>query len=135
MNSPLRLHPVLALALLQPQLLLDHAAACSDLLLAEAEAAAGQWRRRGLCWALAAGCGLLAAMLAGTALLLWASLPAGSLPHPQAMAIIPLLPLLPGLLAWHALGQAPAPAFTLLRQQLAGDLHLMRQASAVSPAV
>ena len=26
------------------------------------------------------------------------------------------------------------PAFALLRQQLAGDLHLMRQASAVSPA-
>lgn len=134
MTSPLRLHPVLELALLQPQLLLDHAAACSELLLVEADAAASHWRRRGLWSALAAGSLLAVIVLAGVALLLWAALPAGSLSHPQALVIIPLLPLLPGLLAWQALAQPQPAAFALLRQQLDADLHLMRRASAVSPA-
>ena len=125
---------MLALALLQPQLLLDHAAACTELLLAEAEAAAAQWRRQGLWSAVAAGCGVAAVVLAVTALMLWAVLPAGSLPYPLALLVVPLLPLVPGLLAWRRVGQARPPAFALLRQQLTGDLQLLREASAAPSA-
>jgi hypothetical protein len=127
-GTPL-MHPLLGLALLQPQLLIDHASACADLMLAEADVAAAQWRRQAL-WAALAGAGfVLAFSLAGTGLMLWATLPEGSLARPPwlwALAAVPLLPLLLGLLALQAARRRAPPAFGLLRRQLAQDLDLLR---------
>lgn len=127
------MHPLLALALLQPQLLVEHVSACAELLAAEAEAAAAQWRRQGVWMAVAAAGLMLAAALAGTALLLWASLPTGSLSQPLLLWLVPLVPLVPGLLALVAARRPQPPAFALLRQQLAADLRLLQQATPGTP--
>lgn len=129
-SSASRTHPLLALALLQPQLLVEHASACAELLAAEAEVAAAQWQRQGAWLAVAAAGLVLAAALAGTALLLWAALPTGTLAQPLLMWLVPLLPLVPGLLALAAARRRHPPAFALLRQQLAVDMRLLRQATA-----
>ncbi len=121
--------PLLGLALAQPQLLVEHAAACAELCVAEATIARRQWRRQGL-WAVLAVSGLvLAAALAGTALMLWAALPTGTPPHPLWLLGVPVPPLLLGLgAAWAAQRPAP-PAFGLLRRQLAADLQRLREAA------
>jgi len=121
------MHPLLALALLQPHLPIAHASACVELLAAEADVAAAHWRRQGLWMAVAAGGLMLSAALAGTALLLWAALPTGTLPQPQLLWLVPLVPLVPGLLALVAARRPQPPAFALLRQQLAADLRLLQQ--------
>jgi hypothetical protein len=126
--------PLLQLALWQPQLLLDHALACGELGVAEGALALQQWRQRAL-WALLAVAGLvLAAALAGTALMLWAALPTGSLPHPQWLVGVPLPALLLGLGSAFAARRGAPPAFGLLRQQLAADLQRLREAAAQPPA-
>ncbi len=126
-------HPLLALALLQPQLLIDHALAAAELLGAEAAEAAAQWRRQALLGLLAAACTGLAAMLAGTAGLLWAALPEGSLAHPWLLALVPLLPLPPGFIAWRLSQRPLPPAFALLRLQWADDRRLLQPAAAAGP--
>ncbi len=123
-------HPLLTLALLQPQLLIDHALAAADLLGAEAVQAAAQWRRQTLLGLLAAACVGLAAGLAGTAVLLWAALPSDSLAHPSVLALLPLLPLLPGFIAWRLSQRPLPPAFALLRLQWADDRRLLQPAAA-----
>jgi hypothetical protein len=127
------MHPLLALALLQPHLLIAHASACVELLAAEADVAAAHWRRQGLWMAVATGGLMLGAALAGTALLLWAALPTGTLPQPLLLWLVPLVPLVPGLLALLAARRQPPPAFALLRQQLVADLQLLQQATPGTP--
>jgi hypothetical protein len=125
--------PLLQLALWRPQLLLDHALACGELGMAEGALALQQWRRRAL-WGVLAVAGLvLASALAGTALMLWAALPTGSLPHPQWLIGVPLPALLIGLGAAFVAQRPAPPAFGLLRQQLAADLQRLREAAAPPP--
>lgn len=124
------MHPLLALALLQPHLLIAHASACVELLAAEADVAAAHWRRQGVWMATAAAGLMLGAALAGTALLLWAALPTGTLPQPLLLWLVPLVP---GLLALLAARRQQPPAFALLRQQLAADLRLLQQATPGTP--
>ena len=126
--------PLLQLALWQPQLLLDHALACGEHGVAEGTLALQHWRQRAL-WTLLAVAGLvLAAALAGTALMLWAALPTGSLPHPQWLVGVPLPALLLGLGAGAVAWRRAPPAFGLLRRQLAADLQRLREAAAQPPA-
>lgn len=132
-GSPL-LGLALDLAWRQPQLLLDHASACAELAGAEADLA-WQHARRQFLWSTMATAGLvLAATLAGTAVMLWAALPTGSLPHPQWLWAVPLPPLLLGLVGLVR-ARRPSPAlFGLLRHQLADDLRRLRATTRPAPS-
>ena len=70
------LHPLIQLAATRPQLLLDHAAAWADLLGAECRPAVAARVQRLLLLALAALLLAVALVLGGTALMLWALVPA-----------------------------------------------------------
>jgi hypothetical protein len=126
----LRLHPLLHLVVQQPQLLVDHAAGYAEVAMAEAARAAAQWERR-VAWQLAASTSLvMALLLAGVGVMLWAALPPGSIARPGLLASVPLLPLMLALVAQFRARRAGShPAFELLRRQAASDLMLLRDAS------
>lgn len=121
------IHPVFRLAAAQPLWLAEHAAAYASLL-SEELVRSGERLQRRLVLQLAGGaCLLVAATLAGVALLLWASLPEAGMRMPWLLWLVPTLPALPGLWAWWA-AQAPVTQepFARLREQLGLDAALLR---------
>ncbi len=119
-------HPLLRLAATQPQLLADHAEAYAGLLGEELGRTASAYKQRLLLCAVALGLAVTAAMLAGTALMLWAVTPAANLHAPWALLAAPGVAAL--LAAACALAGRPPPddAFADLKQQLTADLAMLR---------
>lgn len=122
------LPPWLKLVTGQPQLLAEHAEAYAELLQAEAVALSNAWRRQALLAALAVGHAAVAAVLAGVAVLLWATTPPAQWQAPWLMLVVPLLPLAVALAcALLARQRAAAAPFGSLRQQLRADWGLLRE--------
>ena len=122
-------HPLLRLAVEQPQLLAEHLAAYLDAIAQEGGVVAARLRRQ-LVWQCVAGAGLLLGLgLAGVALMLWALLP---LPSPAAGWVLLGVPALPALLGLWALmlarsdSDSSLPAFAALRRHAQADLALLR---------
>jgi len=126
------IHPVFRLAASQPFLLAEHAAAYAGLVSEELSSRSAQLKRR-LALQLAGAAGLLvAAVLAGVALLLWASLPEAGFRAPWLLLLTPALPAVLGLWAlWRAQEHESTEPFASLRLQLAQDAALLR--TPVSP--
>ena len=103
------IHPALRLAVAQPALLAEHAAAYACLFGEELALGSAELKRRLLCQLAALFCLTVALVLAGVAVLLWA-LPSAAGGPPLAVFIaVPAVPLL--LAAWLAwLGRARGPA-------------------------
>ncbi|MDM7943409.1 MAG: hypothetical protein QUV35_12340 [Hydrogenophaga sp.] len=122
------LHPVFRLAASQPQLLAEHAAGYAGLL-AEEVASSGAHLKRRITFQVVGLLSLMVAfILGGVALLLWASLPAASLQQPWLMWVTPLAPAALGALALQmARNDGEAPAFANLREQFAQDAALLRR--------
>lgn len=129
--TPLLRKPLLRLLTTRPQLLVDHAKAYGALGLVAWQATAAGWQRRLLLAALAGCCAIVAAVLAGTAGLLWAAQPAGALPWAAGWLAIPLLPLAAALGFGCAARALPAggDGWRLLQQQWQQDLQLLRDAA------
>jgi len=122
------LQPVLRLLTTQPQLLVDHAQAYAELMALETARVARQWRRRALLLAAAVFCLLVAAVLTGVALMMWALAPGLSSQGLWTLVLVPLLPLLAALVcAWAARSAQSSAAFANVRAQLHADLLLWRQ--------
>ncbi|MDD2919495.1 hypothetical protein [Rhodoferax sp.] len=123
------MHPLLELLLARPQLLADHALAYGELFTEELAQARSAWQRWAL-WRAAALCGLLlATLLAGVALMLWAALPASGMPMPWLLLLTPMLPLAAALSCWGVAQQRGSPqAFALMRGQMNADMAMLRAA-------
>ncbi|WP_332738646.1 hypothetical protein [Hydrogenophaga sp.] len=122
------LHPVFRLAASQPQLLAEHAAGYAGLLAEELAISGAQLKRR-IALQIVGLLGLMvAAILGGVAVLLWASLPAASMQQPWLLWFVPLVPALLGALAlWVSNSNPVEPAFATLREQLAQDAAMLRR--------
>jgi uncharacterized membrane protein YqjE len=124
------IHPLLRTLASRPELLAEHLGAYAQLFSVEAGETTAQLRRKSL---LAAALGLslaLALSLGGVALLLLAVVPLAQMPMPWLLAAVPALPLVSALIAWLQLRRQPLScSFDLLRQQLALDTALLRDAS------
>jgi len=125
------LHPLVRLLATKPHLLATHLGGYADLVSLQAADACAVLRLRA--W-LAAGMGiggLLAAGLAGVALMFVAVLPLEQMPAPWLLAIAPLLPLAAAALCWMLWRRrrGPSGAMTALREQLVADLALLRDAA------
>ncbi|MDP3810816.1 MAG: hypothetical protein Q8Q78_07410 [Hydrogenophaga sp.] len=121
------LHPVFRLAASQPQLLAEHAAGYAGLLAEELASSGVQLKRRVTLQIVGLLSLMVAAILCGVAVLLWASLPLASLQQPWLLWFTPLVPALLGALAlWLANSAGVPPAFATLREQLAQDAALLR---------
>jgi hypothetical protein len=117
------LHPIYAALLRRPDLAADHLLAYADLLQLQTQALRETLIGRSLAWLVILGCGALASIFAGTALMLTLLLD----------RYHPVLVLLPGALALMALGAAllenrrqPWKAYAQLRAQLDADLAALR---------
>jgi hypothetical protein len=126
------IHPVFRLAVAQPALLAEHAAAYACLFGEELALGSAQLKRRLLFQLAALVCAAVAAVLAGVAVLLWALPIATGLPPLWLFVAVPTAPLVMALwLAWSGRSSGPAPnAFATLGHQLSADADLLRRAGA-----
>ena len=124
------MHPLLHLVATQPQLLADHAEAYAELVAAEIGTASAAWKRRALLNAVALCCLVVAVVLAGVALMLWAVIPAAQMHAAWVLIAAPLLPVavaLGCLLAARA--QDEGGVFENLRRQMKADMAMLREMS------
>lgn len=125
------LQPLLHLLSAQPQLLVDHAQAYADLAADELGRSSARWKRRALLQAAALCAALVAAVLAGVALMLWSLVPATQLQSPWVLLATPLPPLALALCCgWAGLAPDRESAWPGLRRQFQADLALWHEASA-----
>jgi uncharacterized membrane protein YqjE len=111
----------------QPQLLAEHAEAYAELVQAEAAALGSVWRRQAVLGLLAVANAAVAAVLAGVALMLWATTAPAQWQAPWLLLAVPLLPLAAalGCMLLARQNRAVAP-FGSLREQLQADWGLLR---------
>lgn len=122
------LHPLLHMIAVQPQLMADHAEAYSELVAAELRSASSDWTRRTLLTAVALCSVGVAAVLGGTALMLWALL-APTQEHAQwVLLAVPAVPLAVAVVCWMmARPEGTARAFSKLREQVTADMTMLRE--------
>lgn len=123
------LHPFFHLIANQPQLLADHALAYGELISTELGLQATALKRRTLFGVLALCLLAVAIVLAGVAVMLWATV----VPTPanQAAWVLVLVPAVPAVLALvcYQLSQTRSDndlAFAELRRQVQADIALLR---------
>jgi hypothetical protein len=119
------IHPVFRLAAAQPMLLADHVGAYAGLVSEELLLMGMALKRRWMWQLFGAVCAGISVVLAGVAVLLWASLilPSGAVGW---LIFTPLLPALVGAWAWWVGGQPlRAVSFARLREQLLQDTALL----------
>ncbi len=128
------IHPLFRLIASEPQMLADHVEAYSELVAEEVGAVTSQWKRRAALHALSLLCIIVAAMLVGVALMLWAAIPLDNMNAPWALVAAPAIPVV--LALWsHMAAKAPAAdehGFKAIREQLAADAAMLRSVSASS---
>lgn len=125
------IHPLLRLVASQPQLVAEHAHAYAELFGEDLGKTAATLKWQALFGIAALVLGSAAAVLAGVALMLWGVSPPGAVHAAWALFAAPLLPA--SLAAWCILAArraADAP-FETLKQQLAADMSMLREAGAV----
>lgn len=121
------IHPVFRLAASQPQLLVEHAAAYASLFGEELAIGSVRLKRQLALQVVGVACLMVAAVLLGVAVLLWNSLPDGSVPVLWVFGITPGLPAILGLGAFWLAGRGVDQVlFASLRRQLAEDAALLR---------
>ena len=126
------MHPILHLIATQPRLLAEHADAYADLAAAELAQASTEWKRRALLQAGMAVGALVAVLLAGVAVMLWAVTPPAAVHAPWALWLAPGLPALAALACLLALRtSAVGNSFQALRQQVRDDLRMLRDVGSV----
>ena len=121
------LHPLLRLIATHPQLLVDHVEAYADLLAEEIGHVSTAWKRRTLLQAVALCSVAVAAVLAGVAIMLWATVPLAEMHAPWALVAAPLLPIAIAIGCLVAAGQLTTKNFDYMRQQIKVDMDLLRE--------
>lgn len=122
------MHPLLALIATRPQLLGAHAEAYGALVAAEFGEASAHWQRKLMLGAVALCSAGVAAVLAGTALMLWALLPLAQARAPWVLLVVPGLPALVAIVCALAARRPTAAAFGNLHQQFKADLRMLHEA-------
>nr|WP_315187456.1 hypothetical protein [uncultured Albidiferax sp.] len=124
------MHPLLRLVATQPQLLVDHAEAYADLVAEEIGHVSSAWKLRILLYAVALCSVVVATVLAGVALILWAVVPFSEMHAPWALVAAPLLPMVTAIWCLIAARQESTDNFDNLRKQVKADIGMLREVSA-----
>jgi hypothetical protein len=125
------IHPLFRLIASEPQMIADHVEAYSEMVAEEVGAVASQWKRRMALHALSLACIIIAAVLVGVSLMLWAVVPTENMNAPWALIATPAIPIV--LALWsHMAASAPTAdhGFKAIREQLAADVAMLRSVSA-----
>ncbi|HWK83174.1 MAG TPA: phage holin family protein [Caldimonas sp.] len=124
------IHPLLRLVATQPQLLGDHVEAYAELVGDELRKTSSAWATRLALYAAALCLLCVGLVLTGVALMLWASLPAGSFPTPWVLVAVPAVTLVAaGVCAILAKQHPVESAFDKVKQQLDADMAILREVS------
>lgn len=123
------MHPLLRLLATQPQLLLDHAEAYTDLLAEEITYVSSAWRLRSVLYAVALCSVVVATVLTGVALMLWAVVPFSEMHAPWALVVAPLLPIAGAVWCIVVARSETTHGFNNLREQVKADMGMLREAS------
>ena len=127
----MQIHPLVRLVATQPELLVDHAGAYAGLVGEELGKTATAWKFR-LVLNLVALCLLgVSAVLAGVALMLWATVPAAQVQAAWALMAAPAVPALAAIGCALAGRENHVSAFADINKQLAADLAMLREVSSV----
>lgn len=124
------IHPLLRLIATEPQLLGDHVEAYAELVGDEVRKTSSAWAIRLGLYAAALGLLAVGLVFVGVALMLWASLPAGSFPTPWVLVAVPAVTLVAaGACAILAQRHPIESAFDKVKQQLNADMAILREVS------
>ena len=124
------MYPLLYLAATRPQLLVDHVEAYGDLVAAEVSNASVIWKRRVTLNVMGICSFVVAAILAGVAVMMWAVIPMVGNQTVWVLVITPLLPM--GLGAGCLIATITRPEegpFDTLRRQFKADMAMLREAT------
>jgi hypothetical protein len=124
------IHPLLRLVVSQPNLLADHADAYTGLVSDSIGRTAASLKQRAVLGAVALGLLVVAAVLAGVALMLWAVMPAANIQAPWALIAAPAVPALIAIACALVAKQKPADTFAEVKRQFAADMVMLREVSA-----
>lgn len=125
------LHALFRLVTSQPQLLAEHAEGYADLIAQEVQAASTRWKRSVMLGAVGGVSALAMLLLLGIALMLWAVTPDAAMRAPWLLVVVPAVPAVVAIGCFSALsGQARGNGFATLREQLAADAAMLREARA-----
>jgi hypothetical protein len=125
------IHPLFRLIASEPQMLATHVEAYSELVAEEVGAVTSQWKKRAALHAVSGICALLALIMVGVALMLWAVIPVAEMRAPWMLFVAPAIPVV--LAVWaHFAAKAPVAehGFKTIREQLAADAAMLRSVSA-----
>jgi len=121
-------HPVLRLAAAQPMLLATHVGAYAGLALEDLSTTGSVLKRQMLWQLVGVLCLVVAAVLAGVALLLWVALPGAAMGPVWVFIATPVLPALLGLwVLWGTQERQRLEPFARLRVQLLEDAALLNR--------
>jgi uncharacterized membrane protein YqjE len=123
-------HPLLRLLATQPRLLAEHVEAYAELVGDEAGRSVMVWKKRVLLSATAMCLLVVAGVLGGVALMLWAVSPPANIRAPWALIAAPALPALVAIWCAIEARRVHGGSFDDLRQQIAADFSLLREVSA-----
>ena len=126
------IHPFLRVVATQPQLLLDHAEAYAGLVGEELGKTADDFKQRAMMMGAAAFLGVLALVFTGVALMLYAVSPPAQVHTPWLLIATPVVPAVFAVVCAIAGRRKEGAPFAELRQQIARDLAMMRDASAAT---
>jgi hypothetical protein len=123
------IHPLVRLLATEPHLVADHVGAYAALIESEAKDVQRRWTLRLALSVVALVCLVIAAMLTGVALMLWAVTPGLSAGAQWVLGAAPAVPLLVAIAAGLAAKRPSAErAFASIKAQIQSDLHMIHQA-------
>jgi uncharacterized membrane protein YqjE len=128
------MRPLLQLMATEPELLSDHLQSYAELLGEEVGSFQGQFKRHWVMFAVLALLVTVTLILSGVGLMLWLITPTAQLQQlqtPWALWLVPLvMTMLCGTTAVIMKKEERTPSFQALRQQIAADVAMLKQASA-----
>ncbi|MBA4109954.1 MAG: hypothetical protein C0487_10225 [Leptothrix sp. (in: Bacteria)] len=117
----------------EPELLTDHLQSYAELLGEEVGTFQGQFKRHWIMFAVLALLATVTLILGGVALMLWLITPHAQLQQlevPWALWLVPLgMAALCAVIAVIMKQEQRTPGFQVLRQQIAADLAMLKQAT------
>jgi hypothetical protein len=127
------IHPLLHLVVTKPHLIGDHVGAYADLVGAEVEKTSKLWMSRVLFGTIALFLLSTFIVFTGVALMLWALVPLENMNAPWLLLVVPLVPLVAGVLCGMKAANKPEQsAFATVKEQINADLAMLREAGAAS---
>ena len=124
------IHPLLRLLTTEPHLLGDHVEAYAELVGEEVKKTSTAWGTRLALYAATLCLGGVGLVLAGVAIMLWASVPAGDLHSPWVLVAVPVVTFVLAAACFLIARRNPAHnAFDNVKKQLSADMAMLREVS------